>query len=362
MSDRALFLSLGLTLGLFGCAGDAPPAASQFPAIAGNGGAGTFMSAAGMSFGGSGGAFSTQAGSGGFGTVGGAATAGFAGAGAGGVAGMAAAGTSAGGTGAGGMAGAAGMAGSTGNGQGLAKGIQTARPIGTLYDKRGFWEYLPKGYGDGIKRPLLVFEPGVGENGDGSADALNIIKDRHGPPNLIAQGDDKWPPDRPFVVLSPQHHDLGGNPEPVINEIYDFIAFAVNHYDVDPKRVYLTGLSSGATGCWIYLGAYPGVQVAAAALMSSDSIYAWERSPDACAVVNKVWVWDFHGEADQAIPIDKALVGIHNFQGCPSPSKPLQFTSYPNTDHGGTWDRTYDLTLNQGPNPDIYTWLLSKSL
>jgi predicted peptidase len=258
--------------------------------------------------------------------------------------------------------GMAGMAGSTGNGAGLAKGVQTARPIGTLYDKRGYWEYLPKGYGDGTKRPLLVFEPGVGENGDGSANALNIIKERHGPPKLIAQGDEKWPPDRPFVVLSPQHRDAGGNPEPVIGEIYDFIAFAVAHYDVDPTRVYLTGLSSGATGAWIYLGAYPGVQVAAAALMSSDAIYAWERSPDPCAVVEKVWVWDFHGESDSAIPIDEARDAIGKFQGCSAPTKPLQFTTYPDTDHGGTWSKTYDVTVGGGPSPDIYTWLLSKKL
>jgi predicted peptidase len=260
-----------------------------------------------------------------------------------------------------GGSGMAGAAGSTGN-AGLAQGVQTARPIGTLYDKRGFWEYLPKGYGDGTKRPLLVFEPGVGENGDGSAEALNIITERHGPPKLIAQGGEKWPADRPFVVLSPQHHDRGGNPEPVIGEIYDFIAFAVSHYDVDPARVYLTGLSSGATGSWIYLGAYPGAQVAAAALMSSDAIYAWDRSPDPCAVVSKVWVWDFHGESDTAIPIDEARDAIQKFQGCPAPAKPLQFTTFPSTDHRGTWERTYDLTLQSGPSPDIYTWLLSKKL
>lgn len=323
---------------------------------------------AGMSGGGSGGSASIFAGAGGLGGVSsaggsaGAVATGMAGLSSAGMSGSAGMGGSGSMSGSAGMSGSTGMAGSTGNGVGLTKGVQTARPIGTLYAKRGFWEYLPKGYGDGNKRPLLVFEPGVGENGDGTAGALNIIKDRHGPPNLIAQGDKKWPPDRPFVVLSPQHHDAGNNPEPLINEIYEFIAFAVGHYDVDPTRVYLTGLSSGATGCWIYLGAYPGVQVAAAALMSSDSIYAWTRSADPCAVVNKVWVWDFHGQSDQAIPIDKALVGIHNFQGCPAPAKPLQFTSYPNTDHGGTWDKTYDLNMNAGPNPDIYTWLLSKKL
>ena len=304
-----------------------------------------------------GGASAGLAGSGGAGVAGGGIG------GSTGVSGSAGVGGSAGASGSSSAGGAFGIGGSQ-NGMGASKGVQTARPIGMPYAKRGYWEYLPKGYGDGNKRPLLVFEPGVGENGDGTAGALNVIKDRHGPPWLIANG--KWPADRPFVVLSPQHK---GSVEqdtaaPTPSEIHDFIAFAIGHYDVDPARVYLTGLSSGGTGAWIYLAAYPGQQVAAAALMSADSRYAWDynltpNSPLAsCILVNKVWVWDFHGEKDTAVTWANDSKGIQAFQSCPMPTKPLISTLYPNTDHGGTWDKTYDLSAGN----DIYAWLLGKSL
>ena len=94
-----------------------------------------------------------------------------------------------------------------------------------------------------------------------------------------------WPTDRPFVVLAPQHveeppastsrscdgvpwggscdmqlqHDRG-NAQPAFcttpDEVHDFIAYAVAHYNVDPARVYLTGLSCGAFGVWEYLAKY----------------------------------------------------------------------------------------------------------
>ena len=55
-------------------------------------------------------------------------------------------------------------------------------------------------------------------------------------------------------------HDRG-NVEPAFcttpDEVHDFIDYAVAHYNVDPARVYLTGLSCGAFGIWEYLAKYP---------------------------------------------------------------------------------------------------------
>jgi len=67
----------------------------------------------------------------------------------------------------------------------------------------GYWEYLPRGYGDGTKRPLLVFWHGSGEEGTAApADLARILA--HGPPKLIARR--TVARDRPFIVLSPQHN------------------------------------------------------------------------------------------------------------------------------------------------------------
>jgi predicted peptidase len=255
--------------------------------------------------------------------------------------------------GAGGVAGSAGAGGYGGNGGagGLAQGRQIARPIGKPFAKNGFWEYLPAGYGDGAKRPLLVFWHGVGENGDGSANALNIIVQRHGPPMLIAKN--QWPSTRPFIVLSPQHAGPVDRPSPA--EVHDFFTFALANYDVDPARIYLTALSSGARGCWDYLGQYKGEQVVAASLIAGDSSVAYQAA--GCSLVEQVPLWTFHGTADTDVPIAGDNSGMASFAACPQPRKEVLYTTYPGVDHVTSWTITYDLSAGH----DIYTWLLSKT-
>ena len=233
---------------------------------------------------------------------------------------------------------------------GAETGKQTARPINQPYAKNGFWEYLPPHYGNGFKRPLLVFWAGVGENGDGSAGGLKVITDRHGPPKLIAQN--QWPSSRPFVVLSPQHGTQTDRPSP--DEIRDFLTYAIKTYDVDPERVYLTGLSSGARGSWAYLGQYKGEQVAASVLIAGDSSVAYNAG--GCSVVNQVALWTFHGENDYEVPFPDDTAGMNNFKACPQPREEVLYTTYPGVGHVDSWPRTYDLSAGH----DIYAWMLGK--
>jgi predicted peptidase len=273
--------------------------------------------------------------------------------GSGGSAGSSAGDSLGGGGGVAGMGGVGGMGGMGGGGGsgGLAAGKQTARPIGMPFAKNGFWEYLPPGYGDGAKRPLLVFWAGVGENGDGSAGALNVIIQRHGPPMLIDKK--KWPMDRPFIVLSPQHAAATDRPSPA--EVHDFLAFASTAYAVDPARIYITALSSGSRGSWAYLGQYKGEQVAAAVLIAGDSSVAYAAG--GCSVVAQVPLWTFHGDADSEVPYADDKAGMTNFANCPQPRKEVIFTTYPGVGHVDSWTRTYDLSAGH----DIYTWMLSKT-
>jgi hypothetical protein len=152
----------------------------------------------------------------------------------------------------------------------------TAHPTGATASPLGYYEYLPPGYGEGTKKPLLVFLHGYGGNGDGTpAQLANVINDA-GIPYYIANNG--WAADRPFVVLAPQHNNIDspaypypcdvafggsclmqhqhdyGNPLPAgspcwaPSEVQAFLAYALANYDVDPTRVYLTGLSCGGYG------------------------------------------------------------------------------------------------------------------
>src|SRR5262245_45864398 len=160
---------------------------------------------------------------------------------------------------------------------------------------QGYWEYLPPGYGDGAKRPLLVALHGSGENGTGTRASLRKLLGT-GIPKLI-EGDE-WPAARPFIVLMLQHWDAKSDSCPDPDEIAGFLRFAMKHYDVDPHRVYLTGLSCGAIGAWAYLATHTDERVAGAILIAG---YGGEAIASAGCDLGKVPIWAFHGSADTTV-------------------------------------------------------------
>jgi poly(3-hydroxybutyrate) depolymerase len=257
----------------------------------------------------------------------------------------------------------------------------TLHPDGTTESPLGYTEYLPPTYQDG-NSPLLVFLHGAGESGDGSAEHLSRLAWTAIPMEITR---DRWPAERPFVVLAPQHddtadqadyskcekvekysgscyltrqHDLGhptpGSPCFTPNEIHDFITFALSTYDVDPHRVYLTGISCGAFGAWEYVSEYGNEQVAAAVPIAGEGRPAWEVA--GCDLGN-VALWAFHGMADDTVNPKGSVKPLSNLQDCPSPPRrEALLTTYPDAGHD-SWTDTYKV----GADDDIYTWMLGIS-
>lgn len=254
----------------------------------------------------------------------------------------------------------------------------TARPAGTTASPLGYQEYLPPGYGD-EPRPLLVVLHGYDEGGDGSAAAL---------PNLLATGVpwlidvDGWPAARPFVVLAPQHdfpapdpafdacadvewfgscsarvqHDLGHpegtSPCTTPDEVRGFLEYALEAYDVDPTRVFLTGLSCGGVGVWEYLAQGEGPAVRGAVPIATDGRPSWDAA--GCDLTDTA-TWVFHGDADDVMDPRGATETAAHLQGCPTPpARESRLTVYPGVDHD-SWSRTYDLTAGN----DVYAWMLA---
>jgi predicted peptidase len=227
----------------------------------------------------------------------------------------------------------------------------TLHPRGSVEGtSNGYLEYLPPGYGDGRGRPLLISLHGAGENGDGSESGLDLLS-LTGIPLLIKY--DRWPQSRPFIVLMPQHQaDSPDTVCPDSDEIDRFLRFALERYDVDRSRVYLTGFSCGAIGAWEYLGEHADELVAGAVLIAGDGHRAVAQA--ACALA-RVPIWAIHGRFDNVVnPVGSTRPIALLRRMCVTP-KPvdLRLTIYPNGDHGVS-SQTYDLSAGH----DVYAWLL----
>ena len=197
----------------------------------------------------------------------------------------------------------------------------------------GYLEYLPKEYGKGEKMPLVIFLHGAGERGDD----LELVA-RHGWLKHVRNGQEY-----PFVILAPQcpQNDYWGC---YIESLNAFLDTALKEYDVDPKRVYLTGLSMGGTGTWLWSLANP--ERFAAVLPVCGSGVCWYAGK----LVNKP-VWAMHGDADTTVDWGESVrmtEAIRKRGGNP------KLTLYPRVGHNA-WDYAYS-------DPEVIEWMLAQKM
>lgn len=230
---------------------------------------------------------------------------------------------------------------------------QTPRPAGTVDGAPlGYLEYLPPSYSEeGEPSPLLVFLHGSGESGDGSEFALATLTGT-AIPGLITL--DRWPDDRPFVVLSPQHEEAAPDFCMQASEIDEFLTFATERYNVDPDRIYLTGLSCGAIGLWNYLAEGGGERIAAAVSVAGFGLAAISKL--GCDL-GQTPIWAIHGAQDDVVPVHGSVYPMTTLQACTdAPPADARLTVYPLAGHD-SWTRTYQRIADD----DIYDWMLSHS-
>ncbi|VAW47092.1 hypothetical protein MNBD_GAMMA02-1729, partial [hydrothermal vent metagenome] len=173
----------------------------------------------------------------------------------------------------------------------------------------------------------------------------------NGPPRLI--NGDSWDEALPFVVLSPQRSGGGCTTS---NEIRDFINYALVNYDLNPARVYLTGLSCGAIGSWNYLGNNTDTQIAAMVPIAGNGTGAFNNVGCDLGIVP---IWAFHGDNDGTVGVGGTTGPINNILDCqiPQPAD-VSMVIYPGVGHN-SWRRTYDLSDSSSEGHDIYHWLLN---
>ncbi|MDB5116681.1 MAG: phospholipase [Mucilaginibacter sp.] len=111
---------------------------------------------------------------------------------------------------------------------------------------------------------------------------------------------------------------------------------------VDPKRIYVTGLSMGGFATWEILQREDGKFAAAIPICGGgDLTYA--------AKFTNLPLWIFHGDADKTVPVTRSrdmVAAITRAGGNP------KYTEYPGVGHDA-WGRTYS-------NPEVWDWLFAQ--
>jgi len=196
-----------------------------------------------------------------------------------------------------------------------------------------YYLYYPEEYqsNEDENFPLLLFLHGGGESGD----SLVAVK-RNGPPKLITQGK-KFP----FLILAPQNpHKKKWWNTTALMQLLDTI---VANNRVDPKRVYLTGLSRGGGAAWELAVQYPEKFAAMAVICGMTPV------PYAAWIDKEMPIWVFHGEEDESIPISESETMVDRLK---SMGYDVRFTRYPGVGHN-SWIKAYN-------TEELYEWLVKQ--
>jgi predicted peptidase len=221
------------------------------------------------------------------------------------------------------------------------------------YHKDSAWLQLPVHYNSGFdteKYPLVLFLNGRFEGSDYGT--MNKMV-RWGVPKFMADSlrfaFDVAGKTQGMIMLCPQ--SANGYPSPAaINQVIDYM---IARYRVDVKRIYLTGLSSGAAAVFTYLTSSKenAARLAAAVPMSAIELETEK-------IANLKFISDagtpvqvFCARGDDLYLKNKSYADeINKYK----PGLAL-FTSYFGG-HGG-WNERYDPS-HAYYNPNIYEWML----
>ena len=151
-------------------------------------------------------------------------------------------------------------------------------------------EYLPKDYEPAKEYPLVLFLHGAGERVQDPHQAMF-----HGYMKYVREQGKEYP----FIFIAPQcigNAYWGSYTE----SLSAFLDYVLETYAVDRRRVYLTGLSMGGTGTWMFAMARPNT-FAAIMPVCGSGIY-WN-----VANLLKTPIYMVHGDCDTCVPISDSV-------------------------------------------------------
>jgi predicted peptidase len=202
----------------------------------------------------------------------------------------------------------------------------------------GYRLFVPENYDPSRSYPLVMFLHGAGEVGSDNEKQLTAN-----------QGASVWakPEEQarhPSFVLAPQSNSYytadpaSGNSEPTgwtslmiygldrpfdpLNQLvtaYDILQKVTGEYSIDPKRIYLTGVSMGGFGTFALAIEHPDEFAALVPVCGGGD-------PGRLAGIARTPIWVFHAAEDPIVPVQLSQVSVKALEAAGGSPK---YTEYP---------------------------------
>jgi len=181
--------------------------------------------------------------------------------------------------------------------------------------------------------PVLFFLHGKGERGD-DLERARIA----GVPEILGL----YKSDLPFILIVPQCKLTAPTWEiPGLDSLYEDVK---RTYPIDTNRIYLTGLSMGGYGTWIWASAHPERFAAIVPIAG----YGLSRM-NPCGM-KELPVQAFHNTDDPTIKVSETRKIVQAIKACGGTQ--IYYRESPAGGHDA-WSRVYS-------SKDIFSWMLSK--
>jgi predicted peptidase len=206
--------------------------------------------------------------------------------------------------------------------------------------------FIPQDYDPKKKYPLVVYLHGGGGVGD---DNLKQIQGGNGYLiDFFTQAGSKTP--YPAFVVAPQSVGDGwieralSKPAPTrqLRLVVDLIGDLQRSYSIDGSRLYVAGQSLGGFGTFAIVAEFPKLFAAGVPLCGGA-----DESKVLSIIKTPLWV--FHGEKDEAVPVDwsrRIVAAIKKSGGN------VKYTEYPGEGH--------NIWLKVVKGPELLSWLFAQ--
>jgi predicted peptidase len=195
--------------------------------------------------------------------------------------------------------------------------------------------YLPEDYDDDRAWPLILSLHGF----LGTDQTLGLESVRTQTPVAWVDLNVEFP----FVVVAPKAKGLWSQFHEPMDELFEVLGDSLS---IDGEAQFLTGLSAGAPGVWLWALARPDLFAGIAPVAGSLT-----SVPEDICLLSNLPIWLAHGEADSEIQVGWFVALIEALEECGSTV--VRFTDYASLGHFESISTAY-------AGPDLYEWMLEQ--